>query len=406
MSEIKVAVTGAAGQVGSALVKRMLEITNIETIAICRNSISAGIVDFLAPGCKIRIGSITEKDAANKLLGDSNVIINCALAMVKGRPRESRLLNKAIIDGFSHLKRLKSLIHLSSISVYGGSIISDKYLRSTFENPRADNDYGRSKLYIERYARRMCMSKKLTCYILRVGHVIGPNVDRSRQLIEAARNPHFRLPFNGELPSNTIQVDRLTALITGLLIGSIPSGTYNVADKEKTWREVFDLHTQAIGLPPVRGMSPHKSNCIRSLYSSRSIWHDFIKWLKSLSILNLITYPAIFDLAFRFMAVIPPMITNRLATSYKCRDVKRQIATVNRSGNQIISPYYFSDAMPGPYLTFPPDTEFNCASEDEISRQLRTWDNQFSQSNWLPHSIRRYLDYDNFHLLYRDHAML
>ena len=115
MGKIKVGVTGAAGQVGSVIVRRMLEFSEIETIAICRNSINAGVVHFSAPGCDIRVGSITEKDSAQKLLGDCDVIVNCALAMISGRPKESRLLNTAMIDNFSRIKKLKSLIHLGHV---------------------------------------------------------------------------------------------------------------------------------------------------------------------------------------------------------------------------------------------------------------------------------------------------
>jgi len=188
MGRLKVAVTGAAGQVGSVLVRRLLQSPTIDPVAICRNVISGGLIHSTAPGCDIRIGSITESASAQKMLGDCEVIINCALAMISGQPRESRLLNKSMIDSYSHIKKLKTLIHLSSLTVYGGSIDSSRSRRNTFEKPRPDNDYGKSKLYIERYAKRMCMSRQLNHYLLRIGHVIGANMDRSRQLIDFAQN--------------------------------------------------------------------------------------------------------------------------------------------------------------------------------------------------------------------------
>ena len=150
MDRIKVAVSGAAGQIGSVLTRRLMEINHIDTVAICRNPIGAGIIHSVTPECDIRIGSITKVDSAKKLLKDIDIIIHCALAMISGNPKKSLSLNKAMIDSFHSLEKLKLLIHLSSLSVYGGCIDNSK---STFERPRPDSDYGRSKLCIEKYLR-------------------------------------------------------------------------------------------------------------------------------------------------------------------------------------------------------------------------------------------------------------
>jgi len=387
MDKIRVAVTGAAGQVGSVMVRKMLEFSHIEPVAICRNDMSAGLIHFNSPGANIRIGSITEIDSARELLGDCDVIINCALASVKGSPKKSHLLNKTMIDNFSRLEQLKSLIHLSSASVYGACINSAGFPKNTFERPRSDSDYGRSKFHIEKHVKRRFLSKQLNYYILRLGHVYGARTDRSKQIIEFARNPDFQLPFNGELPSNTIHVERLADMIIALFSNPLPSGIYNVADEHQTWRQVFDWHTQAIGLPSVKAMSKDSSNRLRTLFLSRSIMGDIGSWLRSLPILSLIRYPAIFDSIFRFLYIIPPSMTSRLATTYKRFDVKRQIAAVTRHCNVMVPPVYFSDAMPGTYLALPSDVQVSYPSSEELSNQLRKWHHRFSQPRWLPNSI-------------------
>jgi nucleoside-diphosphate-sugar epimerase len=392
MGRIKIAVTGAAGQVGSALVRRMLEFPEFETVAICRNSISAGVVHYLTCARNIRVGSITEMGSAKKLLGDCEVIINCALAMISGDPRKTRYLNKAIIDSFSKLNNLRRLIHMSSVSVYGRNISSNKTSKSTFDNPRPDNDYGRSKLYIERHAKRMCQSKKLDYHILRLGHVIGANMERSKQIIAFAKNPLFCLPFDGEIPSNSIHIERLSAMIIGLLSCSIPSGIYNVADKNETWRKVLDWHTRTLRLPPVKGISRDKTQQLISRYHSRSIRRDIISYLGALPLLNLIYSPAIFDLSFRVLTFIPRSITGYLSSVYKRKKVRNQIATVARQQNRIIAPYFFSEAMPGPYLEFPSGARINYPSEDDISGELRSWYNRISQPRWLPEKVSEYPD--------------
>jgi len=392
MGRIKVAVTGAAGQVGSALVRGMLASPKIETVAICRNSISAGLVYYLTCARDIRVGSITEMSSAQKLLGDCDVIINCALAMVGGDPKKTRYLNKAIIDSFSKLNKLKRLIHMSSVSVYGAGIGNNKTSKSTFENPRPDNDYGRSKLHIERHAKRMCISKKLDYHILRLGHVIGANMERSKQIIEFAKNPHFGLPFDGEIPSNSIHIERLSAMIIGLLSCAMPSGIYNVADKNETWRQVLDWHTQTLRLPPVKGMSRNKTHQFISHYHSRSLRRDIISWFGSLPLMNLIYYPAIFDLSYKLLTFIPPSISSYLTSVYKRRYVRHQIATAAKQRNQIIGTYFFSEAMPGRYLEFPSGVTINYPFEDNISSELKTWYDRISQPRGLPEKVSEYLD--------------
>jgi hypothetical protein len=208
-------------------------------------------------------------------------------------------------------------------------------------------------------------------------------------LIEFAQDSNFSLPFNGELSSNTIHVERLAAMIICLISGTVPSGTYNVADKDKTWRQVLDWHTQALELPPVKGMAPEKSNQLKELCRKRSIKRDIVSWLGSLSILNLITYPAIFDFVYSLLAVTPTPIAGRIKTAYKRKDVRRQIAVLADHSNQMTSSYLFSDAMPGTYLELPPETPPKYPIEEELSSQLRAWYHMFSQPITLSNPLSR-----------------
>lgn len=385
MDKIKIAVTGAAGHVGSVLVRRMLEFPHIDAVAICRNEMSAGLIHSVAPGCNIRIGSITDSESSQELLGDCDVIVNCAIAIVSGDPKRSLLLNKTMIDNFSRLGKLKSLIHLSSISVYGICIENGKHPKSTFDRPRPIDNYGRSKLYIEEYAKRMCLSKQLTYYMLRLGNVVGAGTDRSRMIIELARNPYVYLPFNGELASNTIHVEDLAAMIIALLSNTLPSGIYNVAN-EQTWRQIFDWHTQAIGLPLVKGMSKEHSEHLRNNCRSPSVRGDISSWFHSLPLFSLIRYPGIFEFAYRLVGIAPESITNRLATIYKRKAVGRQIATASKYDNEIVSLEYFYDAMPGTYLRIPSEVRLDYPSPEELSNDLKRWYERFSKPTWLPNS--------------------
>lgn len=387
MNKLRVAITGAAGQIGSVLVRRMIKLPNIDTVAICRNNMSAGLIHSLAPGCNVRIGSMTEEYGTRQLLGDCDIIINCALAMIKGNPKQSQLLNRMMIDNLNRLEKLKSLIHLSSISVYGLYEESARSERVAFERPRPDSDYGRSKLDIERYIIRKLSDKKVEWYILRLGHVYGAKMDRSRQIIELSQNAGFCLPFNGDLPSNSIHVEQLATTIIALLSASVPSGIYNVADKLKTWRQVFDWHTQATELPPVKGMSAELSDHLRRLSHSSSIGREISRWLRSLPFLSLIRYPAILDALFRITYLMPQSLTGHLAATYKCLSVRREVSSMGKDDGLPISPVYFSDAVPGTYLAIPTGAEDGCPLPDDLSKQLKDWYRRFSEPTWLPDAV-------------------
>ena len=384
MGRIKVAVTGAAGQIGSVLVRRMLELPHIDPIAICRNSISAGIIHFSSPQCNIRIGSITDIDSAKQLLGDAEVIINCALAMISANPKESRLQNEAMTDCFFSMEKMERLIHLSSLSVYGGWIDGTK---SEFEKPRPDSDYGRAKLRTEKHIKKRALSRNVKYYILRLGNVYGAKMDRSRQLIELAQTPYFRLPFNGELPSNSIHVEKLAAVIIALISNQMKSGIYNVAEKQKTWRQVFDWHTQSLKMPPVSGMPRAYSLQLKNSFRKISIIRDIIGWLSSLPILSLVKYPAIFDGLYYLLNYLPLSLRWHLATKYKRLEAGRQISEISKKNNRIVSPVYFSNAMPGNYLILPLEAGVHYPVSEKLSYSLVRWNERYSKPKWLPNSF-------------------
>lgn len=389
MEKVKVAVTGAAGQVGSVMVRRLHKCPEIETIAICRNAFGAAIIEEGVRGCQIRIGSIEQPKSAMKLLEDCDAIVNCALAMISGKPKLSRKINKAMIDNYSQLAGLKKFVQMSSISVYGACIDRIKKRRSTFENPRPDNDYGRSKLYIERYANSIFSKKKMKFYNLRLGHVIGANMDRSMEILRFACDPEFRLPLDGESPSNAVHVEELaTRVIAILTTEAIKPGTFNVANEEKSWRNVFNWHTEATGLPMVLGMEAERSMEMKRYYRSRSVIRDLEAWLKSLPVMRLMQYPAIFELAYGFVARAPENLTTYLAAQYKKISIGQQIKAMREHGDPKIGPVYYSDHMPGPYLELPVGFQIQGApSNEQLSRMMREWYLRFSQARWLPNSF-------------------
>lgn len=387
MNKKRVAVIGAAGQVGSALVRQLLNFDNIHTIGICRNTISAGMIKSMAPDCEIRIGSITEKDSAKKILGDCDIIINCALAMISGKPKESRQLNEAMIDTFCRLERVNTIVHMSSLSVYGSIIDFDKFPKNSFDRPRPQSDYGRSKLHIENYAIQKFSSKNLKYYILRLGHVYGAETDRSREIIGLINNQDFKLPFDGKIPSNAVHAERLASMTISLFDdGSLPAGIYNAAEEQSTWRDVFNWHTQTLDLHPVKAMTQFQSEKKKAAICSASFLGDIFNWLRSMPFLSLIKYPVVFDYISRILYLVPTKLTSHFAAIFKRLDVKRQLGELNSTSQVNVSALYYSDAMPGPYLENRFDKIENCPTQKELNDKLRKWHNRFANVCWLRES--------------------
>ncbi len=215
-------------------------------------------------------------------------------------------------------------------------------------------------------------------------------MDRSRQLIELAQTSTFRLPFNGELPSNSIHVEKLAAVIIALISAQVKSGIYNVAEEQQTWRQVFDWHTQSIGMLPVRGMSRAHSTQLKNSSRKTSIIRDIIDWISSLPILSLIRYPAIFNGLYHLLNYLPLSLRRHLLATYKRFEARRQISEIRNQNNRAVSPVYFSEAMPGNYLIplLELEPEVLHPELEKLSNDLVRWNEKYSKPKWLPDSLR------------------
>ena len=215
--------------------------------------------------------------------------------------------------------------------------------------------------------------------------VIGVNMDRSKAILEGAKNPDFRLPFDGNLPSNTIRVKLLAAIMEPLIRGEVPFGTYDVAEQSQSWRMVFNWHTHSTGLPEVKGMDEISSRSLKTAYRSRSIARDVLRWMSSLPVVELIYSPSMFELMFRVLAVTPKSVTESLAKFYKRADTKRKIFQETAFDSRPIAPAYFSDAMPGRFLENEIQVDPDLLADDAL--ELCAWHRRNTHIQWLPESI-------------------
>jgi nucleoside-diphosphate-sugar epimerase len=371
MKPNKIAITGATGQVGAALVRRLHD-EGWHVVAATRNALGAALVHASVPDCDIRVGSLARTDGKH-LLDDCDVIINCALASSGGNPRQAYVRNRALMDGLLEAKALRRLVHFSTVAVYGELIRQQRDERRAFERPQAGSEYGRSKLYVERYAARQSRARGIACTLLRLGHVYGAGIGRSREIIELSRDVNFRLTYDGRFPSNGIHIDRLSASIVSLLDGDGSGDTYNFAEKDSTWRDVFDWHCACLGLPAVRGMSDSESDSAHTVWARASIPREIATWLRGLSMQRLVRSPAMFDMALRILVRTPTAITARVTSINRRVGARGHVASAMGGYATPIPPLYLSAGMPGPFLDLAPIPPSGPGSAAERSRELREW---------------------------------
>jgi nucleoside-diphosphate-sugar epimerase len=365
----RIGVTGATGQVGSRLLRHLRD-AGLRAVGVVRNSLGAALCDAAAPHCEIRIGSLTPGGGEAHVLDDCDVIINCALESSGGVPRQAYTRNRELVDGLLKAKSLKWLVHFSTVAVYGELIDEYSDADRLRRRPTPTSEYGRSKLYVERYAMRQTRARGVNCTVLRLGHVYGAGIARSREIVDLARDPQFRLPFGGQLASNAIHQDALGAAVLALMTDGPRHPIYGAAESTHTWRDVFDWHTGCLGLPPVLPMTDADSAAQRSAWADRSVIHESFAWLRRLPIKSLLRSPATFDLALRVLTNTPDSITRRVTDFNRRTGASAHIAHADASP---LPPVYLSTGMPGPFLGIPSIPSTGLGSEPERARELQQW---------------------------------
>lgn len=371
MKNQRVGVTGATGQVGATLVKRLHQ-RGWHVVAATRNALGAALIHANVPDCDIRVGNLSRTDGKH-VLDDCETVLNCAIASSGGNPRAAYSRNRALVDGLLEAKSLRWLLHFSTVAIFGELIREHANEREAFDNPKPGSEYGRSKLYVERYAARQSAARGISGTMLRLGHVYGAGIWRSREIIEFSRDESFRLPYDGRYPSNAIHVDTLAESILALLDAAPATATFSFAERENTWRRIFDWHSGALGLPPVKAMSEEESRRMRDVWARASIPREMAQWVRGLPVKRLVRGPSMFDFALRVLVRTPTAITSRVTNINRRIGARGDVGNALGDARAALPQLYLSAGMPGPFLDLAPPPVSGAASEAERRRELREW---------------------------------
>lgn len=136
---------------------------------------------------------------------------------------------------------VKRFIYTSSTSVYGASVD----LIDEDAKPDPKTFYGTSKLRGEQHVKRLM--DKMDTYILRCGNVYGYNKSMrfdaviNRFMFDANFNNRISIHGDGKQSRAFIHIDLLAELLSKFLSQKIPSGIYNVVDKNLQILDILDV---------------------------------------------------------------------------------------------------------------------------------------------------------------------
>lgn len=232
----KLAVIGASGFVGSALTEYALDHTELDVTPFCHST--GGASRLAHRGLKIHQLDLLERAQVQAALRGFDYVANC-----------SRGNKRLMLDGLENLIRasrsakVKKLVHLSSVAVYG----DPPHPASTSEDAPtepAPGSYGALKLAQDDMVRRAA-AKGLNAVVLCPPNIIGPYSDYLTDIIRSIETGRFRLVDGGKHPINIVDVNNLSACILAALASGVSDGRRLFACEpgDIVWRELCEeLH--------------------------------------------------------------------------------------------------------------------------------------------------------------------
>ena len=251
---MKVLITGGAGYVGTKLVKHLVSDPEIEKIIVYDN-LSKGHHNFFLGNRyehkeKIQSvrGDILDTRLMNKLMKDCDVVVHLAAIVTtpfaNTDPHFYEQVNHwgtAEVVYAAEESDISKLIYLSSTSVYGAS----DHVSDEATTPAPSTFYGISKLRGEEHVNRL--AEKKNALNVRGGNVYGYSKSMrfdaviNRFMFDANFTNRIQINGNGKQSRAFIHVDALAASLAQTVTKDVPSGTYNLVDKNLQILDIVDV---------------------------------------------------------------------------------------------------------------------------------------------------------------------
>lgn len=250
---MKVLITGGAGYIGTALIDALSHSPGPVREIIVYDNLSRKNHNFflgsaLGARCAIRFipGDILDTRRLDRALDGVDVVVHLAARVTtpfsSADPHLFEQVNHWGTAELSYIiersESIKQLIYLSSTSVYpsGGGAASHTTA------PMPGSWYGTSKLRGERMLERL--TDRIAVHTIRCGNVYGYSRSMrfdaviNRFVFEGHFSRRISLHGDGDQGRAFIHIDHVAASLSALIGDDLPSGVYNLIDRNATVGEV------------------------------------------------------------------------------------------------------------------------------------------------------------------------
>jgi len=251
---MRVLITGGAGYIGTVLTKSLITYPAIEKIIIydnlSRKNSNLFLGDRLPNADKIEliVGDILDLRKLKKVLADVDAVFHLAARVSTPFANVDADFHEQVNHwGTAELvsaveeSQVEKFIFTSSTSVYGSS---EDYIQENDE-PDPKTFYGISKFRGEEHVRML--QKKRNAIILRCANVYGYSRSMrfdaviNRFMFDANFTKRIQIHGNGKQFRAFINVNVLVKALIGCLFEQVPSGIYNVIDRNLQILDIVDV---------------------------------------------------------------------------------------------------------------------------------------------------------------------
>lgn len=250
----KILITGGAGYVGSALIEKLLPLSEVEQIVIydnlSRNNYHFFLGDQLKHKEKINFiqGELLDSRKLKKALNGIDTVVHLAAKVTTPfADADPHYFEQSNHWGTAELvyaveeSDVEHFIFASSVSVFGSS----KEMIDENHKPNPRTIYGISKLRGEEHVARLM--DKINTQILRLGNVYGyTNAVRfdaviNRFMFDTNFNKRIAIHGDGKQHRPFISIQKTSEILKQVVIkNDIPSDYYNIVDKNLQVLDIVD----------------------------------------------------------------------------------------------------------------------------------------------------------------------
>jgi len=233
---MRIAVTGASGRIGRALVPRLLQ-RGHEVVGLARSKASAELVR--GAGAEVHEGDLSDATSLPGLVDGADVVLHLA-GGVRGPGRVTPdVLNRIGTENLASAIADQRVVLASSCAVYGDR--SNLWIEEDFE-PSPNTRYGRSKVEAEKIARERGWA------IARIAAIYGEGFPFA--MVERMREGKAWLPGEGRNHVPTMHIDDCVGALVLLAEGDTTEVVHLADRSQPTMREFYDcVHRHAGGSP-------------------------------------------------------------------------------------------------------------------------------------------------------------